>query len=55
MEPVQSWNMSPSTLHNLSLDPAGVILACARSDGIITLLDTSYQHQQQQVLESIIL
>jgi WD40 repeat protein len=48
-EPVQTWNLSPAALHSVAVDPAGLLLACARGDGVISLLDTSPGVQEWSV------
>jgi WD40 repeat protein len=40
-EAVQGWDLAPAACHCLALDPAGLLLTCARGDGLISLLDTS--------------
>ena len=43
MEPVQSWDLTPTAVHRVAVDPAGDLLACARGDGLISILHTSHQ------------
>jgi ParB family chromosome partitioning protein len=45
VDPVQSWDLSPSAVHSVAVDPAGSLLACAGGDGLITILDTTHQQE----------
>ena len=36
-----TWDLSPTAIHCVAVDPAGQLLACAGGDGTITILDTS--------------
>ena len=44
-EPALSWDLTPAALHSVTLDSAGLLLACGRGDGLISLLDTSPNQQ----------
>ena len=41
MEPAQRWDLAPTGLHCVSVDPAGRLLACAGGDGDVRILDTA--------------
>ena len=41
VEPAQRWNLAPTGLHCVSVDPAGRLLACAGGDGDVRILDTA--------------
>ena len=43
VEPALTWDLSPTAIHCVAVDPAGRLLACAGGDGHVTLLDTSHQ------------
>ena len=42
-EPAQSWDLTPTAIHSLAVDPAAHLLACAGGDGLITILHTAHQ------------
>ena len=41
VEPAQRWDLAPTGLQCVSVDPAGWLLACAGGDGDVRILDTA--------------
>ena len=48
-----TWDLSPTAIHCVAVDPAGQLLACAGGDGTITILDTSSEQVRIAILKSL--
>ena len=48
-----TWDLSPTAIHCVAVDPAGQLLACAGGDGTITILDTSSEQVRIVILKRL--
>ena len=53
VEPAVTWDLSPTAIHCVAVDPAGQLLACAGGDGTITILDTSSEQVGIAILKRL--
>ena len=48
-----TWDLSPTGIHCVAVDPTGQLLACAGGDGTITILDTSREQVRIGILKRL--